>query len=33
MIVVTAPTGGIGRQVVENILDSGEPVRAFVRDP
>lgn len=33
MIVVTAPTGGIGRQVVENILDSGEPVRIIVRDP
>lgn len=33
MIVVTAPTGGIGRQVVENILDSGEPVRVIVRDP
>lgn len=33
MIVVTAPTGNIGHQVLENVLDSGEPVRVIVRDP
>jgi uncharacterized protein YbjT (DUF2867 family) len=33
MIVVTAPTGNIGRQVLENVLDSNEPVRVIVRDP
>ena len=33
MIVVTAPTGRIGRQVLENLLRSGEPVRVIVRDP
>jgi uncharacterized protein YbjT (DUF2867 family) len=33
MIVVTAPTGRIGRQVLENVLDNGEPVRVIVRDP
>jgi uncharacterized protein YbjT (DUF2867 family) len=33
MIVVTAPTGLIGHQVLENLLDSGEPVRVTVRDP
>jgi uncharacterized protein YbjT (DUF2867 family) len=33
MIVVTAPTGTIGRQVLENVLGSGEPVRVIVRDP
>jgi uncharacterized protein YbjT (DUF2867 family) len=33
MIVVTAPTGQIGRQVVENLLHSGAPVRVIVRDP
>lgn len=33
MIVVTAPTGNIGHQVVQNLLDSGEPVRVIVRDP
>jgi uncharacterized protein YbjT (DUF2867 family) len=33
MIVITAPTGGIGHQVVENILESGEPVRVIARDP
>jgi hypothetical protein len=32
MIVITAPTGLIGRQV-RNVLDSGEPVRVIVRDP
>jgi uncharacterized protein YbjT (DUF2867 family) len=33
MIVVTAPTGLIGRQVLQNLLDSGEPVRVIVRNP
>jgi uncharacterized protein YbjT (DUF2867 family) len=33
MIVVTAPTGLIGHQVLENLLDSGEPVRVVARDP
>jgi uncharacterized protein YbjT (DUF2867 family) len=32
MIVITAPTGGIGHQVLENVLGSGEPVRIIVRD-
>jgi uncharacterized protein YbjT (DUF2867 family) len=32
MIVVTTPTGAIGRQVLENILDSGEPIRVIARD-
>lgn len=33
MIVVTTPTGSIGRQVVSNLLDRGEPVRVIARDP
>ena len=33
MIVVTAPTSNIGRQVLENILDRGEPVRVIARNP
>ncbi|MEV4560682.1 NAD(P)H-binding protein [Kitasatospora sp. NPDC049285] len=33
MIVVTAPTAKIGRHVVEQLLDAGEPVRVIVRDP
>lgn len=33
MIVVTAPTGAIGHQVLENVLSSGEPVRVVTRDP
>lgn len=33
MIVVTAPTGHIGRQVVEKLLEQGAPVRVIVRDP
>jgi uncharacterized protein YbjT (DUF2867 family) len=33
MIVVTTPTGQIGRQVLDNILDSGEPIRVIARDP
>jgi uncharacterized protein YbjT (DUF2867 family) len=33
MIVVTAPTGLIGHQVLDNVLGSGEPVRVIARDP
>jgi uncharacterized protein YbjT (DUF2867 family) len=33
MIVVTAPTGRIGHQVLESLLGNGEPVRVIVRDP
>jgi uncharacterized protein YbjT (DUF2867 family) len=33
MIVITTPTGTIGHQVLENVLDSGEPIRVIVRDP
>jgi uncharacterized protein YbjT (DUF2867 family) len=33
MIVVTAPTGQIGGQVLSNLLQHDEPVRVVVRDP
>lgn len=33
MIVVTAPTGLIGHQVLNNLLASDEPIRVIVRDP
>jgi uncharacterized protein YbjT (DUF2867 family) len=33
MIVVTTPTGQIGRQVLENVLRGGEPVRVIARNP
>ena len=33
MIVITAPTGQIGRQLVANLLDSGESLRLIARDP
>ncbi|MBB3101456.1 uncharacterized protein YbjT (DUF2867 family) [Actinoplanes campanulatus] len=33
MFVVTAPTGNIGRQVVQNLLGQDAPVRVVVRDP
>ncbi|MEJ1117252.1 NAD(P)H-binding protein [Phyllobacterium sp. CCNWLW109] len=33
MIVVTAPTGNISRQVVQNLLQSGAPIRLIARDP
>ena len=33
MIVITAPTGNIGHQVVENVLGSGEAIRVIARDP
>jgi uncharacterized protein YbjT (DUF2867 family) len=33
MIVITAPTSTIGRQVLENVLKDSEPVRVIARDP
>jgi uncharacterized protein YbjT (DUF2867 family) len=33
MIVITAPAGQIGRQVLGNLLDSGEQLRVIARDP
>jgi len=33
MIVITTPAGHIGRQVLECLLDSGEPLRLVPRDP
>ncbi len=33
MIVVTTPTGNIGRHVVRSLLDAGEAVRVVARDP
>jgi uncharacterized protein YbjT (DUF2867 family) len=33
MIVVTTPTGQIGRQVLDRILDSAEAIRVIARDP
>ena len=33
MIVVTAPTSNIGRQVLAHILDKGQRVRVIARDP
>jgi uncharacterized protein YbjT (DUF2867 family) len=33
MIVITTPTGAIGHQVLQNVLDSGESIRVIVRDP
>ncbi len=33
MIVITSPTGQIGRQVVDNLIESGEELRVIVRDP
>jgi uncharacterized protein YbjT (DUF2867 family) len=33
MIVITTPTGAIGHQVLDNVLDSGEPIRVIARDP
>ncbi|MBM9508659.1 NAD(P)H-binding protein [Actinacidiphila acididurans] len=33
MIVITTPTGHIGRQVLGRVLAGGEPVRVVVRDP
>ncbi len=33
MIVITTPTGQIGHQVLNNLLESSEPIRVIVRDP
>jgi uncharacterized protein YbjT (DUF2867 family) len=33
MIVVTAPTGAIGRQLLAGLLDRGEKIRVIARDP
>ena len=33
MIVITTPTGRIGSQIVERLLDGPRPVRVVVRDP
>jgi len=33
VIVVTAPTGLIGHQVLKNVLDHGEAIRVIARDP
>jgi uncharacterized protein YbjT (DUF2867 family) len=33
MIVITTPTGLIGHQVLDNLLDSGEALRVVARDP
>ena len=33
MIVITTPTGNIGRHLVRSLLDAGEAVRVVVRDP
>lgn len=32
MIVITTPAGNIGRQVLEDLLDSGEQLRLIARD-
>jgi uncharacterized protein YbjT (DUF2867 family) len=33
MMVITAPTGDIGHQVLGNVLAGDRPVRVIVRDP
>ncbi len=33
MLVITTPTGAIGHQVLENVIDSAEKIRVIVRDP
>ena len=33
MIVITTPTGQIGSQVLDSIIDSGETIRVIARDP
>jgi uncharacterized protein YbjT (DUF2867 family) len=33
MIVITTPTGQIGSQILENLLDAGEALRVIARDP
>jgi uncharacterized protein YbjT (DUF2867 family) len=33
MLVITSPTGQIGRQVLDRVLDHSEPIRVIARDP
>jgi uncharacterized protein YbjT (DUF2867 family) len=33
MIVITTPTGNIGQQVLEKLIDSGETIRVIARNP
>ena len=33
MIVITTPSGGIGRQVLDNLLTSGQALRVMIRNP
>jgi len=33
MIVITTPTGTIGQQVLQKLMDSGETIRVIARDP
>ena len=33
MIVITTPTGAVGHQVLDHVLESGQPVRVIARDP
>lgn len=33
MIVITTPTGQIGHQVLDQLLDCGDPIRVIARDP
>ena len=33
MIVITTPTGTIGQQVLERVLEADEPIRVIARDP
>lgn len=33
MIVITTPTGQVGREVLDHVLDGAEPIRVVVRDP
>ena len=33
MLVITTPTGNTGRHVLQSVLNQGESVRVFVRDP
>src|SRR4029079_11526405 len=33
MIVITTPTGLIGHQVVDNLMDGGHELRVIARDP
>ena len=33
MIVITTPIGQIGHQILDQIFDSGKPIRVIVRDP